>query len=71
MKRDNGKNRKSFSKAKLLFGIGLTAFTVISEGYLIYKEKQGDLSAAFPEAENEINEVIDSVVREKEAEANE
>ena len=71
MKRDNGKNRKSFSKTKLLFGIGLTAFTVISEGYLIYKEKQGNLSAAFPEAENEINEVIDSVVREKEAEANE
>lgn len=71
MKRDNGKNRKSFSKAKLLFGIGLTAFTIISEGYLIYKEKQGDLSAAFPESENEINEVIDSVVREKEAEANE
>lgn len=71
MKRDNGKNRKSFSKTKLLFGIGLTAFTIISEGYLIYKEKQGDLSAAFPEAENEINEVIDSVVREKEAEANE
>lgn len=67
MKRDNGKNRKSFSKTKLLFGIGLTAFTVISEGYLIYKEKQGDLSAAFPEAENEINEVLDSVVREKEA----
>lgn len=71
MKRDNGKNRKSFSKAKLLFGIGLTAFTVISEGYLIYKEKQGDLSVAFPEAENEINEVIDCVVREKEAELNE
>ncbi len=71
MKRDNRKNRKSFSKAKLLFGIGLTAFTVISEGYLIYKEKQGDLSAAFPEAENEINEVIDCVVREKEAELNE
>lgn len=67
MKRDNGKNRKNFSKARLLFGIGLTAFTVISEGYLIYKEKQGDLSAAFPEAENEINEVLDSVVREKEA----
>lgn len=71
MKRDNRKNRKSFSKAKLLFGIGLTAFTVISEGYLIYKEKQGDLSVAFPEAENEINEVIDCVVREKEAELNE
>lgn len=71
MKRDNGKNRKSISKAKLLFGIGLTAFTVISEGYLIYKEKQGDLAAAFPEAENELNEVLDSVVREKEAEADE
>lgn len=71
MKRDNGKNRKSLSKAKLIFGIGLTALTVISQGYAIYKERQGDLSVTFPEAENEINEVIESVKREKEAEADE
>lgn len=71
MKRDNGKNRKSLSKAKLIFGIGLTAFTVISQGCAIYKERHGDLSASFPEAENEIKRVIESVKREKEAEADE
>lgn len=71
MKRDNSQNRNKFSKAKLLFGIGFTAFTVISQGYMIYKERQGDLGAAFPEAESEINEVIEAVRREKESEADE
>lgn len=71
MKRDNGKNRNQFSKTKLLFGIGFTALTLISQGYLVYKERQGDLTAAFPEAENELNEVIEAVVREKEAETDE
>lgn len=71
MKRDNSQNKNKFSKAKLLFGIGFTALSVISNGYLIYKERHGDLTASFPEAENEINEVIDSVKREKEAGADE
>lgn len=71
MKRDNSKNRNKTSKAKLIFGIGFTALTVLSQGYMIYKERQGDLSAAFPEAENELNEVIEAVRCEKEAEADE
>lgn len=71
MKRDNGKNRNKFSKTKLMFGIGFTALTLISQGYLIYKERQGNLTAAFPEAESEITEAIESVRREKETEADE
>lgn len=71
MKRDNGKNRKEFSKAKLILGIGFTALTVLSQGYAIYKERQGDLSSTFPEAETEISEAIECVRREKEAELNE
>lgn len=71
MKRDNSRNKNKFSKTKLLFGIGFTALSVISNGYLIYKERHGDLTVSFPEAEDEINEVIDSVKREKEAGADE
>ncbi|MDE5994397.1 MAG: hypothetical protein K2G60_02675 [Oscillospiraceae bacterium] len=71
MKRDNSKNRNKISKAKLIFGVGVAAFTLISHSYTIYKEQQGDLSAAFPEAESEINEAIEAVRREKEAEADE
>lgn len=71
MKRDNSKNKNKFSKAGLIFSIGFTAFTAITQGYLIYKEKQGDLSASFPEAENEIKQAVNTVRQKMEAEADE
>ncbi len=74
MKRDNGKsknNGKNISKAKLIFGLGVAAFGLISQCCLVYKEKQGNLFAAFPEAENEIAEAIESVRREREAQTDE
>lgn len=71
MKRDNGKNKNILSKAMLVFGAGSVVAKLISRGRIIYKERQGDLSADFPEIENEINEAIEAVISEREESANE
>lgn len=71
MKRNSNKNKKNFSKAGLVFSIGFTAFTAITQGYLIYKERQGDLTASFPEAEKEIKQAVNAVRQQQEAETDE
>ncbi len=71
MKKDKKKNKGVLSKAGIVLGIGFTAFSVISQGYLIYKERQGDLTASFPEAENEIKQAVNAVRQQQGAEADE
>lgn len=71
MKKDNRKNKNILSKAMLVFGIGSAAVQLISRCRVIYKERQGELSADFPEIENEINEAIEAVISEREESANE
>lgn len=71
MKRDNITKKNKFSKAGLILGIGFAVFSAISQGYLIYKERQGDLTASFPEAENEIKQAVNMVRQQREAETNE
>ena len=71
MKRDNSKNKNILSKAILVFGIGSAAVQLISRCRVIYKERQGELSADFPEIENEINEAVEAVLCEREENADE
>lgn len=71
MKRDNSTKKNKFSKAGLVFGIGFTVFSAFSQGYLIYKERQGDLTASFPEAENEIKQAVNAVRQQQGAETDE
>lgn len=71
MKRDNSTKKNKFSKAGLVFGIGFTVFSAFSQGYLIYKERQGDLTASFSEAENEIKQAVNAVRQQQGAETDE
>ena len=71
MKKDNRKNKNILSKAMLVFGAGTVVAKLISRGRIIYKERQGDVSADFPEIENEINEAVEAVLCEREENANE
>ena len=64
-------NTKTVKKAILVFGVGSVVAKLISRGRIIYKERQGDLSADFPEIENEINEAVEAVLCEREESANE
>lgn len=64
-------NTKTVKKAMLVFGAGTVVAKLISRGRIIYKERQGDLSADFPEIENEINEAIEAVMSEREENADE
>lgn len=64
-------NTKTIKKAMLVFGIGSAAAQLISRCRVIYKEHQGELSADFPEIENEINEAVEAVISEREESANE
>lgn len=64
-------NTKTIKKAMLVFGIGSAAAQLISRCHVIYKERQGDLSADFPEIKNEINEAVEAVISEREESANE
>lgn len=71
MKKNIKKNKGMLSKAGLVFGIGFTVFSAFSQGYLIYKERQGDLTASFPEAENEIKQAVNAVRQQQGAETDE
>lgn len=71
MKKNKKKNKSMLSKTGLALGIGFTVFSVISQGYAIYKERQGDLSVTFPEAENEIKQTVNAVRQQREAKTDE